>query len=96
MIRLLVLAILLTPADFGPLAFLKIIEAIFNETIPIALARLAGVWARVFSIIVGVAVDQPGILVTSQQILRLISSNAGMNTEDRYGFTKYCCYRPHL
>jgi len=73
MIHLLVLAILLTPADFGPLTFLKIIEAIFNEVISIALARLAGVWAMVFSMIGSVVIDQPGILVTSQQILRLIS-----------------------
>jgi lipopolysaccharide exporter len=33
---------------FRPLAFLKIIEAVFNATISIALAKTIGVWAMVF------------------------------------------------
>jgi PST family polysaccharide transporter/lipopolysaccharide exporter len=40
---------------FRPLAFLKIIEAIFNAIISIALAKFAGVWAMVFGMIGGAA-----------------------------------------
>ncbi len=39
--------------SFRPLAFLKIIEAIFNAVISIALAKFAGVWAMVFGMIGG-------------------------------------------
>jgi O-antigen/teichoic acid export membrane protein len=38
---------------FRPLAFLKIIEAIFNAIISIVLAKLLGVWAMVFGMIGG-------------------------------------------
>jgi O-antigen/teichoic acid export membrane protein len=38
---------------FRPLAFLKIIEAIFNAVISIALAKFFGVWAMVFGMIGG-------------------------------------------
>lgn len=38
---------------FRPLAFLKIIEAIFNAIISIALAKFIGVWAMVFGMIGG-------------------------------------------
>jgi len=38
---------------FRPLAFLKIIEAIFNALISIALAKIFGVWAMVFGMIGG-------------------------------------------
>jgi PST family polysaccharide transporter len=38
---------------FRPLAFLKIIEAIFNALISIALAKFFGVWAMVFGMIGG-------------------------------------------
>jgi O-antigen/teichoic acid export membrane protein len=41
--------------SFRPLAFLKIIEAIFNAVISIALAKLMGVWAMVFGMIGGMA-----------------------------------------
>ena len=40
---------------FRPLAFLKIIEAIFNALISIILARAFGVWAMVFGMIGGAA-----------------------------------------
>jgi lipopolysaccharide exporter len=40
---------------FRPLAFLKIIEAIFNAVISIALAKFLGVWAMVFGMIGGAA-----------------------------------------
>jgi O-antigen/teichoic acid export membrane protein len=40
---------------FRPLAILKIVEAIFNAIISIALAELLGVWAMVFGIIGGAA-----------------------------------------
>lgn len=40
---------------FRPLAFLKIIEAIFNAVISIALAKFFGVWAMVFGMIGGSA-----------------------------------------
>lgn len=40
---------------FRPLAFLKIIEAVFNAIISIALAKLYGVWAMVFGMIGGAA-----------------------------------------
>ena len=40
---------------FRPLAFLKIIEAIFNAIISIALAKFLGVWAMVFGMIGGAA-----------------------------------------
>jgi O-antigen/teichoic acid export membrane protein len=38
---------------FRPLAFLKIVEAIFNAALSIALAKLLGVWAMVFGMIGG-------------------------------------------
>lgn len=38
---------------FRPLAYLRIVEAIFNTTIPIALAKFVGVWALVFGPIGG-------------------------------------------
>lgn len=41
--------------SFRPLAFLKIIEAIFNAIISIALAKSLGVWAMVFGMIGGAA-----------------------------------------
>lgn len=40
---------------FRPLAFLKIIEAVFNAVISIALAKFFGVWAMVFGMIGGAA-----------------------------------------
>lgn len=40
---------------FRPLAFLKIIEAVFNAVISIALAKTLGVWAMVFGMIGGAA-----------------------------------------
>lgn len=40
---------------FRPLAILKIVEAIFNAIISIALAKLLGVWAMVFGMIGGAA-----------------------------------------
>jgi O-antigen/teichoic acid export membrane protein len=40
---------------FRPLAFLKIIEAIFNAMISILLAKFVGVWAMVFGMIGGAA-----------------------------------------
>ncbi|MEO8355880.1 MAG: oligosaccharide flippase family protein [Chloroflexota bacterium] len=40
---------------FRPLAFLKIIEAVFNAVISIALAKPLGVWAMVFGMIGGAA-----------------------------------------
>jgi lipopolysaccharide exporter len=40
---------------FRPLAFLKIIEAIFNAIISISLAKFFGVWAMVFGMIGGAA-----------------------------------------
>lgn len=40
---------------FRPLAFLKIIEAIFNAIISISLAKFVGVWAMVFGMIGGAA-----------------------------------------
>jgi lipopolysaccharide exporter len=39
--------------SFRPLAFLKIVEAIFNAAVSIALARSYGVWAMVFGMIFG-------------------------------------------
>ena len=39
--------------SFRPLAFLKIVEAIFNAVISIALAKFLGVWAMVFGILGG-------------------------------------------
>lgn len=40
---------------FRPLAFLKIVEAVFNAIISIALAKLLGVWAMVLGMIGGAA-----------------------------------------
>lgn len=40
---------------FRPLAFLKIIEAVFNAAISIALAKFFGVWAMVYGMIGGAA-----------------------------------------
>ena len=41
--------------SFRPLAFLKIIEAIFNAVISVALAKVLGVWAMVFGMLGGAA-----------------------------------------
>lgn len=49
---------------FRPLAFLKIIEAIFNALISIALAKFLGVWAMVFGMIGGA-----GAMVVASYIL---------------------------
>ena len=46
-------AVLNRSLTFRPLAFLKIIEAIFNAVISIALAKFFGVWAMVFGMIGG-------------------------------------------
>jgi O-antigen/teichoic acid export membrane protein len=41
--------------SFRPLAFLKIVEAIFNALISISLAKVIGVWAMVFGVLGGSA-----------------------------------------
>ena len=57
-------AVLNRSLTFRPLAFLKIIEAIFNAVISIALAKFFGVWAMVFGMIGGATA-----MVTASYIL---------------------------